>query len=58
MRGVDTERGILYVITPVPENVVERVDLLLQGYIQLPTCLLEVKDYRSPYLSPYVLASN
>ncbi|VVB14018.1 unnamed protein product [Arabis nemorensis] len=58
VRGIDTERGILYVITPVPENVVERVGLLLQGCIQLPTCLLEVKDYRSPYLSPHVLAST
>jgi polynucleotide 5'-hydroxyl-kinase GRC3/NOL9 len=58
VRGIDTERGILYVITPVPENLVEKVDLLLQGYIQLPTCLLEVKDYRSPYLSANVLAST
>ncbi|CAH2073140.1 unnamed protein product [Thlaspi arvense] len=58
VRGIDTERGILYVITPVAENVVEKVDLLLQGHIQLPTCLLEVKDYRSPYLSPNVLAST
>ncbi|CAN8256676.1 unnamed protein product [Cochlearia groenlandica] len=57
VRGIDTEKRVLYVITPVPENVVEKVDLLLQGYIQLPTCLLEVKDYRSPYLSPYVLSS-
>ncbi|CAF1787291.1 unnamed protein product [Brassica napus] len=58
VRGIDTERGILYVITPVAENVVEKVDLLWQGFIQLPTSLLEVKDYRSPYLSPYVLAST
>ncbi|CAA7039055.1 unnamed protein product [Microthlaspi erraticum] len=58
VRGIDTERGILYVITPVAENVVEKVDLLLQGSIQLPTCLLEVKDYRSPYLSSNVLASS
>ncbi|CAN8299170.1 unnamed protein product [Cochlearia groenlandica] len=58
VRGIDSERRILYVITPVAENVVEKVDILLQGYIQLPTCLLDVKDYRSPYLSPYVLASS
>lgn len=58
MRGIDTERGILYVITPVAENVVEKVDLLWQGYIEIPTSLLGVKDYRSPYLSPYVLAST
>ncbi|KAF8115840.1 hypothetical protein N665_0025s0287 [Sinapis alba] len=58
VRGIDIERGILYVITPVAENVVEKVDLLWQGFIQLPTSLLGVKDYRSPYLSPYVLAST
>ncbi|KAJ4883053.1 Polynucleotide 5'-hydroxyl-kinase NOL9 [Raphanus sativus] len=58
VRGIDTERGILYVITPVAENVVEKVDLLWQGYIEIPTSLLGVKDYRSPYLSPYVLAST
>ncbi|CAH8281519.1 unnamed protein product [Eruca vesicaria subsp. sativa] len=58
VRGIDIERGILYVITPVAENVVEKVDLLWQGYIQLPTSLLGVKDHRSPYLSPYVLTST
>lgn len=44
MRGIDTLKGVLYVITPVPQSSLEKVNLLLQGYIQIPTCLLQVSD--------------
>lgn len=42
VRSIDTLKGILYIITPVPHNSLEKVDLLLQGYIQIPSCLLQV----------------
>ncbi|XP_071904163.1 polynucleotide 5'-hydroxyl-kinase NOL9 isoform X2 [Coffea arabica] len=41
VRGIDTFRNILYLITPVPPDSLEKVDLLLQGFIQIPTCLLQ-----------------
>ena len=42
VRSIDTLKGLLYVITPVPQGTLEKVDLLLQGFIQLPTSLLQV----------------
>jgi hypothetical protein len=42
IRGIDVQRGILYVITPVPLEHLQRVDLLLQGLIEIPKSLLQV----------------
>lgn len=42
VRSIDTFKRVLYVITPVPQNTLEKVDLLLQGFIQIPTTLLQV----------------
>ncbi|XP_004504479.1 polynucleotide 5'-hydroxyl-kinase NOL9 [Cicer arietinum] len=55
VRGIDTVKGMLYVITPVPFNALKKVNLLLQGYIQIPTCLLQVQGCISPYMSENVL---
>lgn len=44
VRGIDTIKGVLYVITPVPHSSLDKVNLLLQGYIQIPICLLQVRD--------------
>ncbi|MBA0834756.1 hypothetical protein Goarm_007083, partial [Gossypium armourianum] len=41
VRGIDTFKGVLYVITPVPASTLEKVNLFLQGFIQIPTCLLQ-----------------
>nr|GEV97542.1 probable myosin-binding protein 5 [Tanacetum cinerariifolium] len=41
VRGIDTLRKVLYIITPVSPSVLEDVDVLLQGFIQIPTCLLQ-----------------
>ncbi|KAG5032088.1 hypothetical protein JHK82_015678 [Glycine max] len=45
VRGIDTVKGVLYVITPVPHSSLERVNLLLQGYIQIPSCLLQARNF-------------
>ncbi|CAK9141415.1 unnamed protein product [Ilex paraguariensis] len=58
VRGIDTLRHLLYVITPVPQNILEKVNLLLQGFIQIPTCLLQVQGCISPYMSANVLPTN
>ncbi|XP_024972951.1 polynucleotide 5'-hydroxyl-kinase NOL9 isoform X4 [Cynara cardunculus var. scolymus] len=55
VRGVDILRRVLYIITPVPQNVVEDVDVLLQGFIQIPTYLLQVQGSVSPYMASNVL---
>ena len=61
MRGIDTFKGLLYVITPVPQNTLENVDLFLQGYIQIPTCLLQV-TYHPPLIyrpgKEYIFPAN
>ncbi|PRQ16052.1 putative P-loop containing nucleoside triphosphate hydrolase [Rosa chinensis] len=58
VRSIDTLKGLLYVITPVPQGTLENVDLLLQGFIQIPTSLLQVQGSRSPYMSANVLSSS
>ncbi|XP_057951921.1 polynucleotide 5'-hydroxyl-kinase NOL9-like isoform X2 [Malania oleifera] len=45
VRGIDTFRQLLYVISPVPQSTLEKVDLILQGLIQIPTCLLQAADH-------------
>ncbi|KAG5039249.1 hypothetical protein JHK85_011725 [Glycine max] len=62
VRGIDTVKGVLYVITPVPHNSLEKVNVLLQGYIQIPSCLLQasycfhnVQGCISPYMSANTL---
>lgn len=55
VRGIDTFKGVLYIITPVPLSILAKVDLLLQGFIQIPTCLLQVRGCMSPYMSSNVL---
>ncbi|KAG8053129.1 hypothetical protein GUJ93_ZPchr0001g30154 [Zizania palustris] len=55
VRGVDVQRGILYVITPVPLKHLQRVDLLLQGLIEIPKSLLQVRGCVSPYMPTNVL---
>lgn len=42
VRAIDPSKGMLYIITPVPQQTLEDVDLLLQGFIQIPTCFLKV----------------
>ncbi|CAN1216427.1 Polynucleotide 5'-hydroxyl-kinase NOL9 [Linum perenne] len=42
VRGIDTVKGLLYIITPVTQITLSKVDLLLQGLIEIPTCLLQV----------------
>lgn len=58
VRGVDTFKGLLYVITPIPPSTLEKVDLFLQGFIQIPTGLLQVQGCVSPYMSTNVLSTS
>lgn len=58
VRGIDTFKGVLYVITPVPHSILEKVNLFLQGFIQIPTCLLQVRGCRSPYVTSNVLPTS
>lgn len=44
VRAVDVSKGLLYVITPVAQHNLEKVDILLQGFIEIPTRLLQVID--------------
>ncbi|XP_042497065.1 polynucleotide 5'-hydroxyl-kinase NOL9 [Macadamia integrifolia] len=58
VRGIDISKDLFYVITPVPRCNLKKVDLFLQGFIQIPTCLLQVQGCASPYMSANVLPTN
>ncbi|PKI63168.1 polynucleotide 5'-hydroxyl-kinase NOL9-like [Punica granatum] len=55
VRGIDLFKGLLYVITPVPPRILERVDILLQGFIQIPQGFLQAQGCISPYMATNVL---
>jgi hypothetical protein len=48
IRGVDIQKGLLYLITPVPLQRLQCVDLLQQGLIEIPTALLQVTPCPPP----------
>ncbi|XP_050221403.1 polynucleotide 5'-hydroxyl-kinase NOL9 [Mercurialis annua] len=58
VRGIDTLKGVIYMLTPVPPSILEKVDLLLQGSIQIPTCLLQAQGCMSPYMSANVIVTQ
>ena len=43
VRGIDLSKNLLYPITPVPQSILASVDLLPQGFIQIPNGLLQVQ---------------
>lgn len=47
VRGVDLSKKVMYLITPVPENVLENVDILIHGLIQIPASLIEVQGLKA-----------
>ncbi|KAK4781563.1 hypothetical protein SAY86_015665 [Trapa natans] len=55
VRGIDLFKGLLYVITPVPLRILEKVDILLQGFIQIPQGFLQAQGCVSPYSATDVL---
>ncbi|KAL5729409.1 hypothetical protein ACHQM5_002368 [Ranunculus cassubicifolius] len=55
VRAIDISKKLLYILTPVPHRDLINVDLLLQGYIEIPVGWLEVQGCRSPYVSENVL---
>ncbi|KAJ6801449.1 polynucleotide 5'-hydroxyl-kinase NOL9 [Iris pallida] len=55
VRGVDLKKDLVYVITPVPFCNLKKVDVLLQGFIEVPTAFLQVRGCVSPYMSTNVL---
>ncbi|KAK4740484.1 hypothetical protein SAY87_032393 [Trapa incisa] len=55
VRGIDLFKGLLYVITPVPLRLLEKVDILLQGFIQIPQGFLQAQGCVSPYSATDVL---
>ncbi|XP_026421048.1 polynucleotide 5'-hydroxyl-kinase NOL9-like [Papaver somniferum] len=58
VRGIDVSKDIFYVLTPVPLSILEKVDLFLQGLLQIPTRLLQVSGCLSPYMSTNVLLQS
>ncbi|XP_024532005.1 polynucleotide 5'-hydroxyl-kinase NOL9-like [Selaginella moellendorffii] len=51
VRAIDADRRILYILTPCSPNVLEGVDTILQGRVDVPATLLQVEGYMCPYLS-------
>lgn len=51
VRGVDQEQGLLYILTPVPDNNLCNVGTLALGQLEFPTVLLESENYPTPYIS-------
>lgn len=46
LRGVDMERGLYYLLTPVDPSILLKVNCLLLGAISLPSCILTTQVRR------------
>ncbi|ONK59342.1 uncharacterized protein A4U43_C08F5450 [Asparagus officinalis] len=44
VRAEDVSKDLMYVITPVPLRILEKVDIILKGCIEAPACLLQVQE--------------
>ncbi|MCL7046667.1 hypothetical protein MKW94_013327 [Papaver nudicaule] len=58
VRGIDVEKDIYYVLTPVSLNNLQKVDLFLQGLLQIPARLLQISGCLSPYMATNVLLQS
>lgn len=43
VKAVDVTRGVFYISTPVPQEQLKQVDILLQGRVEIPVPLLMVR---------------
>ncbi|KAF8660532.1 hypothetical protein HU200_057635 [Digitaria exilis] len=42
IKAVDVSEGCIHLITPVSQELMEKVDIIFQSYIAVPSCLLKV----------------
>ncbi|GJZ96293.1 polynucleotide 5'-hydroxyl-kinase NOL9 [Tanacetum coccineum] len=45
LMGEDTSKDALYLITPIREHILKKVDMLLHGLIKIPDCLRQVQGH-------------
>lgn len=57
IRGVDVPGDKLYVLTPLDDDSLERVNVLEIGRLELPSDLLQTSQYLSPYLTLHSLSA-
>jgi len=59
VRAIDAEAGIIFILTPIPPAVLQRVNLLVKGRMETPTVLLgDDAALVVPYLAADVLSNN
>lgn len=54
LRGIDMERGLYFLLTPVDPSVLRKVNCLLLGAISLPSCILTTQsgvEGETPYVT-------
>jgi len=49
VKAVDMKRGVFYISTPVPQEQLQHVDVLLQGRVEIPVPLLMVRDLHAEH---------
>jgi hypothetical protein len=58
VRGIDPARGVLFLITCLPLAQLQKVNMLIQGKVDLPLQLMSAAPYVSPYLSLNSIAAE
>ncbi|XP_041654250.1 polynucleotide 5'-hydroxyl-kinase NOL9 [Cheilinus undulatus] len=54
LRGIDMERGLYYLLTPVDPSILRKVNCLLLGALSLPSCILTTQpgfEGETPYVT-------
>ncbi|KAK9813030.1 hypothetical protein WJX72_007830 [[Myrmecia] bisecta] len=58
VRTVDAAKGLLYLLTSVPEAVLQQVTTLQVGRMELPSSLLQTGAIMSPYLTSWSISTE
>lgn len=58
VRAIDPDLKKIYVLTPLKEDVLQRVSVLGVGRLELPPGLLQTKRFLSPYLALHSLVAS
>jgi hypothetical protein len=58
VRAVDMGKGLLHVLTDLSEEVLQQVQVLQAGRLELPPALLQTAQLQSPYLSLFCLSGG
>lgn len=58
VRAVSAQENLLYILTPLRGNLLNKVNHIILGKLELPPALLQTDSHKSPYLALHALSTG